>query len=108
MNEFEERVAAAAAALEGAGRRVTAQAICQAVGGSMRDICPALRKWREAKASTEAAASVMPEDVLAAFRKAESLVWSTLEARAAERTAVIEADCRSRVAAAESERDESR
>lgn len=55
MNELETRVAAAADALERAGRKVTAQAICQAVGGSMRDICPALRVWREMKAKPVAA-----------------------------------------------------
>ncbi|MDM4771164.1 DNA-binding protein [Solimonas sp. SE-A11] len=104
---LEERVHAAADVLRRDGRKVTAESVRQAIGGgSLRDICPALRRWRELTESPSEATSSIPPEVARAFREVETKVWSMAEARVAERIAITEAAGASKIAMANVERDE--
>ena len=106
-DSMETRVHAAADALRSEGRKVTAEAVRQAIGGgSLRDICPALRRWRELTESPSEASSTTPPEVARIFRGAETRIWALAEARIAERVAAAEAAGTNKVAAAEMERDE--
>lgn len=107
MTELEQRIAAAAEKLTVEGMKVTSESVRQEIGGgSLRDICPALRKWKEMQVATESATWAIPEEVTAAFRKAESTAWMIAEKRAHERVYAIELACARRIEMAEIERDE--
>lgn len=106
-NSLEERVHAAADALRRDGRKITAESVRQAIGGgSLRDICPALRRWRELTESPSEATSSIPPEIARVFREAEAKAWSMAEARIAERVAMAETAGANRIAVAEAERDE--
>lgn len=106
-DSMETRVHAAADAIRSEGRKVTAEAVRQAIGGgSLRDICPALRRWRELTESPSEASTATPPEVARIFREAEAKIWSMAETRIAERVAAAEAAGTNKVAAAEAERDE--
>lgn len=106
MSDWNEKVATAANRLHREGKKVTAESVRSEIGfGSLREICPALRAWRDTKAKADATASAIPNDVAAAFQVASNAAWAAAERLAAGRIAAIEASCNDRIGDAEAERD---
>lgn len=106
MNDWNALVASAAAQLTADGKKVTAEAVRAQIGfGSLREICPALRAWREARRDADGVATTIPPDVLRAFNAANAAAWAAAGRVAEERIVAIEAACQERVQDAEAERD---
>lgn len=105
--EWDLKVSKAADSLTAAGARVTAETVRRAVGhGSLRDICPALRRWREGRAPGDDVVDAVPIEVAKAFQAASATAWSTAERMASERIRAVEAVCFRRTSEAEYERDD--
>lgn len=106
MNDWNTRVAGAAAQLTAEGRKVTADAVRARIGfGSLREICPALRTWRELHRKAEGIEATIPPEVLSAFNAANAAAWSAAGRLADGRIAAIETACQERIQDAEAERD---
>jgi hypothetical protein len=107
MTELEQKVADAAEKLVREGRNVTGESVRTEIGGgSLRDVCPALRRWRASKATAEASAIPLPEEVASAFQQAAHLAWAAAERLACDQIAAMQAACKEKVSLAETERDE--
>lgn len=103
----QDRVAEAATKLVSQGRKVSLDAVRGEIGGgSLRDISPALRQWREHQQAAEAAVSLIPAEMTAVVERAAGLIWTEAERRAGEQVAAIRAKAAEHVAELESERDD--
>jgi chromosome segregation ATPase len=103
----QDRVAEAATKLVAQGRKVSLDAVRGEIGGgSLRDISPALRQWREQQQAAEAAVSLIPAEMTAVVERAAGLIWTEAERRAGEQVAAIRAKAAEHVAEVESERDD--
>ncbi|EIT68408.1 MULTISPECIES: DNA-binding protein [Hydrocarboniphaga] len=106
MSDWNHLVPAAADKIVAEGRKVTAESVRAQIGyGSLRDICPALRAWRESRRKAEGIAATIPAEVLNAFQAANLNAWAAAGRLADERIAAIEAACQDRILDAEAERD---
>lgn len=103
----QDRVAEAATKLISQGRKVSLDAIRGEIGGgSLRDISPALRQWREQQQAAEAAVSLIPAEMTAVVERAAGLIWTEAERRAGEQVAAIRAKASEHIAELETERDD--
>lgn len=101
------KVSKAAESLSATGARVTAETVRRAIGhGSLRDICPALRRWREGRGSENDVSDAVPAELAKAFQAASATAWSVAERMANERIRAVEAVCVRRTSEAEYERDD--
>lgn len=73
---LQDRVSEAADRLLTQGRKPTLDAVRLEVGGgSLREISPALRVWREKQSAVEAAASAIPAELVNVVERAAGLIW---------------------------------
>lgn len=104
---IDERVAEAAEKLVASGRKLTLDAVREALGsGSFRDIAPALRKWKDSSEQAGAEASPIPPELMAMLERTGNALWSAAEARANERVNDYRVKSDAKVEAIEEERDE--
>lgn len=104
---LQDRVHEAADRLIAQGRKVTTESVRLEIGGgSLRDISPAIRTWREKQQAAETATSLIPAEMVAVIERAAGLIWGEAEKRAGEQVAAIRAKAAENIAEIESERDE--
>ncbi|WP_421793667.1 DNA-binding protein [Hydrocarboniphaga effusa] len=106
MSDWNFLVPAAADKLAAEGRKVTAESVRAQIGyGSLRDICPALRNWRESRRKSDGVTATIPAEVQGVLQAAAVTAWSVAGRIADERIAAIEAACQDRILDSEAERD---
>lgn len=106
-SEMETKVFAAADKLAAEGARITVAAVRgQLGGGSLRDISPALRKWKTASAESEIAVRAPPPDVESTLREAGLSIWMACRKQTDTFIAAAESQASEKVAAAEEDRDD--
>lgn len=104
---LQDRVDEAAERLIAQGRKVTTESVRLEIGGgSLRDISPAIRAWREKQQAAETATSMIPAEMVSVIERASALIWGEAEKRAGEQVSAIRAKSAEHIAEVESERDE--
>jgi len=105
--DWDQVVSHTAATMISAGTKVTAEAVRRQIGhGSLRDICPALRRWRDTRPQSGNVVEALPPEVAKAFQAAGASAWALAERMATERIRAIESVCGRRASEAEDERDD--
>lgn len=104
----EKAILAAADALvaEGVGQPTNDQVRAKLGGGSIADISPVMRKWREAQKQTAGNRLTMPLSIVQVGERFVSQLWSAAEAEAAQALETLRAERDAQVEAIEAERDE--
>ena len=75
-------------------------------GGSMSDISPAMRMWKDARAEKQVIAHAIPAEAKQAIDAAGLTIWRAASDMANNRLKSVQEDAQKRVNSAESERDE--
>jgi hypothetical protein len=83
MPTKQEEVFRIADELVASGARVTRRAVADALGGSFREICPALRLWEERRHTETRPKSILPGRLDALGKKFCDEAWAIAEAEAA-------------------------
>lgn len=104
---LQERVSEAADRLTTQGRKVTTESVRLEIGGgSLRDISPAIRAWKERHQAAETATALIPAEMVAVIERAAGMIWGEAEKRASEQVQAIRARAAENIAEIEGERDE--
>lgn len=102
-----DRVAEAAESLVARGLKPTMAAVRDELGGgSLRDISPALRKWRDKAEQSSSETTPIPPELMAVLQRSSQALWSAAESRANELLSAFRAKSDVKVASLEAERDE--
>ncbi len=106
--EKQQAIFSAADALvaEGADEPTNDQVRAKMGGGSIADISPAMRKWRESRKHMAVVKLAMPESVTIAGDRFITQLWAAADAEAGKAIDILNAECATRVQTIEAERDE--
>ena len=75
-------------------------------GGSIADISPVMRQWREKRQQIAGIQLKMPEAISTAGERFTAQLWSAADSEASKAIDTLQTDCAERITAIEGERDE--
>jgi len=88
-------------------RKITTESVRLEIGGgSLRDISPAIRAWKERQQAAETPTALIPAEMVAVVERAAGMIWGEAEKRASEQVQAIRARAAENIAEIEGERDE--
>lgn len=105
-DELSQRVAAIADALVAEGKKVTNDTVREELGGgSLRDISPAVREWKQGQLVPEVSEG-LPTDIMALIKRTATTIWGTALSQANEEMSALRSHTQTRISEMAQERDE--